>query len=149
MLRTQTLANTILMLSFDENIPVTPMKLQKIIYFVYKRYLKATDNKLFSEPFEVWKYGPVLPSIYYEFNEYQSSPIKKFARTANGKVEVVTLSQNDAVSEAILYVWNKYKNFSGVELSKMTHESGTAWSKAFEKHGRILEDNDIKDEQEF
>lgn len=149
MLRTQTIANTILMLSFEEGIPVTPMKLQKIVYCVYKKALQDTGEKLFSEPFEAWKYGPVLPSIYYEFSSFQSSPINKFARSANGEVEIVDLSYSSPVATTISYIWNKYKHFSGVELSKFTHYPETAWTKAVNNNSHILEDSDIKDEREF
>lgn len=149
MLRTQTIANTILMLSFEEGIPVTPMKLQKLVYCVYKRALQETDEKLFSEPFEAWKYGPVLPSIYYEFSSFQSSAINKFARSANGEVEIVDLSFSSPAANAINYIWDKYKNFSGVELSRFTHMSDTAWTKAVKNSSHILEDSDIKNEQEF
>ena len=41
MLSTQIIANTILMLAFEEKISVTPMKLQRLIYFIYKDFLKT------------------------------------------------------------------------------------------------------------
>ena len=49
--------NNILKRGFSENIDITPMKLQKLIYLVYKKYYQDTKKVLFSEPFEVWKYG--------------------------------------------------------------------------------------------
>lgn len=71
MLSTQIIANTILMLAFEEKISVTPMKLHRLIYFIYKDFLKTTETKLFNEKFETWKYGPVLLSIYYEFGGFK------------------------------------------------------------------------------
>ena len=56
--------NSILMRAFIENIDITPMKLQKLIYFTYQMYLKETDIPLFDERFETWKYGPVISSVY-------------------------------------------------------------------------------------
>lgn len=94
MISTQVVANAILMLSFDENIPVTPMKLQKLLYFTYKDYLKTYGVSLFADRFECWQYGPVLSSIYYEFNRFGARPINKFARDANGNVAVVDMNKH-------------------------------------------------------
>ena len=80
MLSTQIIANTILMLAFEEKISVTPMKLQRLIYFIYKDFLKTTETKLFNEKFETWKYGPVLLSIYYEFGGFKSKQMYKLDR---------------------------------------------------------------------
>ncbi len=50
--------NSILARAFTENIDITPMKLQKMIYFVYRGYLKETKIPLFNERFEVWTCRP-------------------------------------------------------------------------------------------
>ena len=120
MLSTQIIANTILMLAFEEKISVTPMKLQRLIYFIYKDFLKTTETNLFNEKFETWKYGPVLLSIYYEFGGFKSKPIDKFARDANGNVIVIDLNYDSQINESILKNWNKYKRLNGIELSKLT-----------------------------
>lgn len=146
MLNTQIVANTILMLSFKENILITPMKLQKLMYFIYKEYLQDTGNKLFSESFEKWQYGPVLPSIYYEFKSFGSGFITKFARDAKGEVEVISIDSETYISKIIKRVWNKCKNYRAYELSELTHQKGSAWDKA---EDFILKDEDIKNEQKF
>ena len=120
MLSTQIIANTILMLAFEEKISVTPMKLQRLIYFIYKDFLKTTETKLFNEKFETWKYGPVLLSIYYEFGGFKSKPIDKFARDANGNVIVIDLNYYSQFNEIILKNCKKYKRLNGIELSKLT-----------------------------
>lgn len=96
------------------------MKLQRLIYFIYKDFLKTTETKLFNEKFETWKYGPVLLSIYYEFGGFKSKPIDKFARDANGNVIVIDLNYDSQINESILKIWNKYKRLNGIELSKLT-----------------------------
>ena len=90
----QAVCNSILQLSFEENIPVSPMKLQKLLYFVYRDYLKETDELLFSERFEAWPSGPVLPSVYSEFKSFCDQPITKFAKNADGSVSVLLKSFN-------------------------------------------------------
>lgn len=148
MLSTQIVANTILILAFEENVKVTPMKLQKLMYFVYKDYLKETDTPLFSESFQKWKYGPVLSSIYYEFNTFGAGPINKFARDASGNVEVVDMERQSLFSISIRRIWQKYKHYSGVQLSELTHMEDTAWSRAVKNNSDTLLDEDIKNEEE-
>lgn len=149
MISTQVIANTILMLSFDENIPVSPMKLQKLMYFTYKDYLKTHNSSLFADRFECWQYGPVLSSIYYEFNHFGAKPINKFARDANGNVTVVDMGYVSEVTKSIQNTWDKYKHYSGIQLSNLTHKSDSAWSCANKKSSRTLEDEDIKNEPEY
>ena len=75
---TMLVANTILKRAFEENVDVSPMKLQKLMYFVYKKYIQDTGAALFDEFFEVWQNGPVLPTVYHEFKQYKKTPIKRY-----------------------------------------------------------------------
>ena len=147
MVSTQVVANTFLYYGFEEGIKITPMKLQKLIYFLFKRYAQTTSQKLFSEQFETWKYGPVLPSIYYEFSSFGSQSITKFARDAKGQVHILNISSNAELNESWNYIWNRYKYCTGPELSAITHQNGTAWSKAKESNSPTLKYEDIIDEQ--
>lgn len=146
MLNTQTVANTFLLLGFEEHIGISPMKLQKLTYFLYKEYLKSTNMPLFSEPFEKWKYGPVLPSLYYEFSSFGASSINRLARNAKGQAEIIDLERTTALTNAVKKVWEIYKNYSAVELSALTHKKDTAWDKA---ENYKLSDKDIKNEREL
>jgi len=142
-------ANSILHRAFDEDIDVTPMKLQKLIYFVYRKYLKLTNESLFSEKFEVWRYGPVIESIYYKFKKYGSNAIRDYGREENKKIRVVNEESSDEIAKALSSVWNKYKEYDGSYLSMLTHEDGTAWRIAYNKDEIYLDDNDIKNEVEI
>nr|DAM47976.1 MAG TPA: hypothetical protein [Caudoviricetes sp.] len=146
MLNTQTVANTFILLGFEENIKISPMKLQKLTYFLYKEYLQSTGLPLFSEPFEKWQYGPVLPSLYYEFNSFGANPITRFARNAKGQAEIIDLEFSNNLSNAVKKVWKIYKNYSAIELSALTHQKDTAWDKT---ENIKLSDEDIKNEREL
>lgn len=145
MLTTQAVANTFIKAGAEEMIPLTPMKLQKLVYIFYKHYYQKTKKKLFTESFEKWKYGPVLPSLYYEFKSFGASPVTKFSRNAQGMVEVMQLNSNPTAKKIFKEVWDKYKHFSAVELSRLTHQANTAWSKA----KTVLKDEDIMNEPEY
>lgn len=141
--------NSILKRAFAEDIDITPMKLQKLIYIVYKEYLKKTDKSLFSERFEVWKYGPVIRSIYDAFKYRRANAIKAYALEADGSAYVVNEDSSDVFRQILDYVWDKYKNFDGIVLSQMTHRNGTAWYKAAIVGKTFLSDDEIRAEEEF
>lgn len=146
MLTTQAIANTFILNGAKEDIPLTPMKIQKLVYILYKHYYKQTKTKLFTENFEKWKYGPVLPSLYYEFKSFGATPVTKFARNASGTIEIINLTSNSIINKIFNEVWNKYKNFSAIELSSFTHCENTAWSKT---NTNILKDEDIMNEPDY
>jgi len=143
MISVQALCNTLLKRAFDEDISISPMKLQKLLYFIYRDYYQAKGTPLFTENFEAWQYGPVLRSVYDEFKTYGSAKIDRFAKTANGDVYVLN-EQGDADLKDILDgVWDKYKHYNGIQLSVITHKDGGAWRKAYTQNAITLSDEDI------
>lgn len=138
-------ANNFIMRALNEKISLTPMKLQKLIYFLYKDYLKATDERLFTDQFEAWQYGPVLTSVYDEFKGFGANSITRFARDSLG--DVYTALEEGDFKICFERIWERYKYCSGWELSKMTHADGTAWSEAIKNNYYYLRDEDIKNEQ--
>ena len=130
-----------------DKINITPLKLQKLVYFLYKDYLKRTGEPLFSERFETWKKGPVVPSIYSEFSSYGRMPIKTYATDSRGKCFMV--SETGTFKECIDRIWRVYGDYSAEALSELTHQNGTAWAKAKEKENRFLDIEDIKNEAEL
>lgn len=95
-----------------------------------------------AEKFEVWKYGPVLPSVYAEFKPFGSNPITSFARDATGRPKKVSESKNPILAQVLDVTWAKYKRFTAIQLSTMTHKEGSGWYRAYmEDRDRIsLED---------
>lgn len=49
---------------------LSPIKLQKILYYVYVECLVRHGIKLFDTPIEKWKFGPVVSSVYHNFKNY-------------------------------------------------------------------------------
>lgn len=140
-------ANNLLKRGQAEHIDITPLKLQKLVYFLYKDYLKRTGEPLFTERFETWKKGPVAPSIYAEFSSYGKLPIRTFATDSRGKCFIVT--EDGIFKECIDRIWRVYGNYSGRTLSELTHTEGSAWSKAKAQEQRYLNIEDIKNEPEY
>lgn len=141
-------SNNFLSKGFKEDIDITPMKLQKMLYFVYRDYLKKTNKCIFNDRFETWKYGPVIPEVYDTFKKYKARPIKKFHYEPDGKTALgVELSKAPIFEEVFNDVWDKCKGLSGTYLSNLTHKDGSAWKKAFEEGRIYLSDDDILKEE--
>lgn len=70
-----TLANYILNKAKKANINVTNMKLQKILYYVQGYFLAKFDRPLFPDEIQAWKFGPVVPNVYYEFSPFGSEEL--------------------------------------------------------------------------
>ena len=95
----------------DHNIPITNLKLQKLLYFLQGEYSKAKDTQLISDDFYAWQLGPVVPNVYSEYSIYSSStlPVQK---------QVVPFGAEDAcVIDTILQKYAYRATWSLVELS--------------------------------
>lgn len=70
-------AKHILAVAYENNLSVSNLKLQKVMYFAMR---EQKDNHellsgMYDEPFYVWRYGPVVPKIYRKFRIYGASSI--------------------------------------------------------------------------
>lgn len=137
-------ANNILARAFAENRLVTPMKLQKILFFVASQYAKKTKGaSLLETPFQTWAYGPVEYSVYDEFKSFSKTQITKYARDAAGNALVVNEAEDPYLREALDEVWAATRDKGAVYLSKLTHAEGSAWDRAYQEDRPILSDADI------
>lgn len=77
----QCLSKYVLFIANQENILCTPAKLQLVMFFAMRK-LYETDSsnkqfltKLYDEPFEVWRSGAIIKSIYEDYKVFSSDPI--------------------------------------------------------------------------
>lgn len=108
-------ANTFINIGANAPVPITNMKLQKLLYYAQGWYLATTNKELFEADFECWTYGPVCPEIYEEFRKNGSNVIGY--PTARGKI----LTQGEEY-DFINAIWNMYGHLDGFELSTQTHK---------------------------
>lgn len=103
------------------------MKLQKLMFFAQSWYFKQNGCPLIDDNFVRWKYGPVLPSVYYEFSSVGGNPITNLAKNSEG--EEVTYNLSIVDNKFLDDILEEYGSFDGWKLSVMTHQPKTAWSK--------------------
>jgi uncharacterized phage-associated protein len=142
------IANYFLSLAKEKDSSISPLKLQKLVYYAHGWNLALTGEPLIDELIEAWEYGPVIPSLYHEFKGEGKGPIHSPATEwkvkPNGKIRVITPTLDDcpdenieATKKLLNRIWFVYGKFSGIQLSAMTHEVDSPWWKTRqETHGR-------------
>lgn len=55
----------------DEMPTLTPLKIQKLLYYVQSWGLALYDEAFINSDFEAWAHGPVAPEIYHTLNKYR------------------------------------------------------------------------------
>jgi len=106
---------------------VSPMKLQKLMYYCYVWQLVANEKK-FDANFEAWPHGPVEPEIYKEYKDFGRNP--------------VSVSEAPALDEPLLdFIMDSYSVYSAIELSKTTHME-SPWKK-YKDSGDVIPDNEL------
>lgn len=53
-----------------ENIRMTNLKLQNVLYYVQTKSLIETGKPIFEDDFEAWRSGPIIRDVYREFMRY-------------------------------------------------------------------------------
>ena len=88
------------------------LKLQKLLYFAQGLSFCMNDEEMFSEQFEAWVHGPVIPPVYHRYKQYGYSPID-----VTYDVGEMTESQENVLQQ----VKNTYGKYDGKYLEGLTH----------------------------
>ncbi|GAA5003147.1 Panacea domain-containing protein [Acinetobacter puyangensis] len=119
---------------------LTPIKLQKILYYVYVNCLTKHNYKLFDDSIEKWKFGPVVNRVYHSFKTYGTSHIDatvdnyKFTDRADGgfSFEIIPFNkriiENSLVADEIKATINQYIDMAPFDLVEKTHKE-IPWKK--------------------
>lgn len=122
----------------------THLRLQKLLYLTYSKYLKKYNKKLFKEEFFAWKYGPVNKYVFNYFKNIENTnelttefsvlqlndkDKREFPNFAN-EYENISLSPNFVeISQIVNEIVNEYKSISTFKLVELLHSEDSAWNK--------------------
>lgn len=115
-----------------DGVLISPLKMQKLVYYAYVIYLlrKRGKKKLFIEGIQAWPAGPVVPSLYGELKKYGSMPID--AKDYVNIDEKSLKEQNpEDVIELLDDVYETCERFTPFELVLLTHQE-KSWINARE-----------------
>ncbi len=130
---------------------MTPLKLMKLVYIAYGWHIAITENRLFSEPIQAWKHGPVIESIYHEFKHFKNSSIDCSSEDVDfdtWEKVIPRIPPNDIdVVFSLSKVWASYRRFRAWDLRNKTHETNSPWHRVYKEGQKSIElrDKDIKD----
>jgi len=125
-----TVAKTILEKANKEGMSISPLKLQKLLYYLHGWHLAITGSVLLREQFQVWDHDPINSVIYHEFKHFGGASITDFA-VRDGNVYVV--GDDKEFHSVFDNVWCKYSHFTASDLSSMTHRNGSPWDECRRK----------------
>lgn len=98
---------------------VTPLALQKILYFIQGLYFSKYGTPLFSDNCQAWVHGPVYVEIYDLFSSFRYDPID------DPRFELLKGKSNSLDSEekeVIDLVVNTFGIYGGKTLERITHK---------------------------
>lgn len=128
-------ANFFIKQAIKEGNEITQLQLLKLVYIAHGWYLGMNGEPLLSEGVQAWKYGPVVPEIYHYFKSYGNAPINSLAQIFTGEKYIIPEVTNEDEKRFLDKIWQIYKEFSGLELSTLTHMQGTPWYITWHERG--------------
>lgn len=103
---------------FESLEEVTPLMLQKLLYFIQGIHYALFGKPMFIEDCEAWIHGPVYPEVYDLFKDFKYNPIDdvRFA-ILNGTVDELTEDERKVIDLVV----NTFGLYSGKVLERITH----------------------------
>lgn len=114
---------------------LTNLKLQKLLYYIQVDFLKIFNKLAFSNTIEAWKYGPVIPDVYYNYNSYGRNVI-----TIKHPVFSLKSPQLKITTDKVIEDKGQY---TGIALMRMTHKE-QPWKTAKEQPDKIITEEMMK-----
>lgn len=141
-------ANSFLDIAKANNVAdISPMKLQKLIYYAHAWHLAFLGQPLIKEEVQAWKFGPVIPDVYFEFKECGNSSITARATELKFEEKQLTLetptvpAEDKNANELIAEVFRVYGKLSPIQLSNLTHGENEPWRQVANQYGAELPRN--------
>ena len=97
---------------------VTPLMLQKILYFTQGISFAVQGKAMFTENCEAWVHGPVYPEVYELFRDFKFNPIDddRFSML-DGKENELTSKECDIIKLVV----STFGVYGGKTLERITH----------------------------
>jgi Uncharacterized phage-associated protein len=104
---------------FEKLEEVTPLMLQKLLYFIQGVHSALYGNPIFDEDCRAWIHGPVYPEVYDLFRDFKYNPIDD-ARFVlfEGTEDVLTEDEKKVIDLVV----NTFGMYGGKALERITHK---------------------------
>lgn len=130
---------------FEQLQEVTPLALQKILYYIQGIYMAIFGTSMFEENCVAWQHGPVYEKVYYLFRDFKYNPIEdnRFALLSSKKQKL-----SDDEKKVINLVTATFGKYSGKVLETITHHEAP-WQKAREGYDVDTRSHVIMEKEEI
>ena len=110
-----------------------PLQVIKLTYLCHGWMLGLYGQPLSRQSIEAWRYGPVVADVYHAVKRFGSQPIavSPFHDLDNDQFD-------DRELDLMGQVFEVYRDFSGIQLSQLTHEEGSPWHQVWTPGKRHL-----------
>lgn len=126
----QRAADRLMELGYESGRPLTPIEVQKLLYFLEGWHLALVDEPLFDEDFIVWKHGPVIESVYNRLKRFGAAPAPRAEIAAPYGAEL-----GERTLDLAQRVFETYREHDPGALVGLTHLPGTPWDEARRSNG--------------
>ena len=106
--------NTVIQYLLYQCEDITPLALQKALYYIQGFHFTFYRTFLFPEDCQAWTHGPVYRDIYFRYRDYRFDPIEK---TTTFDTSVFSASEK-AICDSVI---NNICCYSGKILERFTH----------------------------
>jgi len=118
---------------------VTPLALQKLLYYIQGVSYALCGHEMFSEDCEAWVHGPVYHKVYDMFRDFRYNPIDDARFSILREKEAALSDQDKQVIDLVLSTFGMY---GGKVLEKITHNEDP-WRDTRNGYGDMEHGNDI------
>lgn len=124
---------------FEKLEEVTPLMLQKLLYFIQGIYSALYGKPIFMEDCRAWIHGPVYPEVYELFRDFKYNPIDD-ARFAllEGTADALTEDEKKVIDLVV----NTFGMYGGKVLERITHNE-TPWKEARKGYGDSIPSSEL------
>lgn len=124
---------------FEKLEEVTPLMLQKLLYFIQGVSYAVNKKPMFPENCQAWIHGPVYPEVYDMFRDFKYNPIEDARFTIFDKAEYNLTSDEQKIIDLVV---NTFGEYSGKMLERITHVE-TPWIIARKGYAENIPSNEV------
>ena len=126
------IANALIRRGIKRKQPRDPLQVIKLTYLCHGWMLGLYHRPMSTQPVLAWRYGPAIPVVYHEVKRYGRKPVLSLIRWQDEGFDGL---EDDLIEQ----VFDAYGQFSGIDLSMMTHAKGTPWHQIWHREGKNAE----------
>lgn len=130
---------TVIAYIFEKLEEVTPLMLQKFLYFIQGIYSALYKKPFFEEDCNAWNNGPVYPKVYELFQDFKYNPLDDARFALLERAEGTLTDEERRVVDLVV---NTFGMYGSKVLEKITHNEDP-WIEAEKGYGTTISTNEL------